>query len=135
MNLMDVREAIVAILMEGLGGMWQGYPYMIDQFAAPAFFVADPIAWDYSRTMDRGVSVTLPIRFALPRADEQSAQEMIAALMSTDPGSPYDILDANVSLNDTVDSSRVARAGRIASYRTGGGDLYLGFELELEIEA
>jgi hypothetical protein len=134
MNLMDVREAIVAILEPEMPG-WQGYPYLVDGFQAPAFFVGDPVAWNYAQTMSGGITLTLPIRFAVPRADEQGAQEIMSALLSTEPGSPYAIFDAHTNLNGTVDSSYVARAGRIASYRTGGGDLYLGFELELEIQA
>jgi hypothetical protein len=134
MNLMDVREAIVAILNAEMAG-WQGYPYLVDQFQAPAFFVADPVEWNYAHTFDNGITFVLPVRFAVPRADEQGAHEIISALLSTEDGSPYDIFSRHADLNNTVDSMFVARAGRIAHYRTGGGDAYIGFELELEIVA
>lgn len=134
MKLIDVREAIIDILQPSLPG-WQGYPYLVDQFQAPAFFVGDPIEWNYARTLGTGITCILPVRFAIPRADEQTAQEVMSDLLSTNEGSPFDILYQNPNLNGTVDSSFVARAGRMATYRTGGGDLYIGFELELEIEA
>jgi len=133
-NLLATREAIVEILESEMPG-WEGYPYLVDQFAAPAFFVADPIEWNYAHTLDGGVTLVLPIRFAIPRADDQGAQEIMSGLLSTDEGSPWEILTEHPNLNDTVNSSFVARAGRISSYRTGGGDLYLGFEMELEIMA
>ena len=134
MKLMDVRYAIVAILEPGMPG-WQGYPYLVDQFQAPAFFVGDPLEWNYAQAIPTGISLVLPVRFAVPRANEQEAQEIVSELPSTDEGSPFAILSAQTSLNGTVDSSFVARAGRMATYRTGGGDAYLGFELELEIMA
>lgn len=134
MKLMDVRNALVSILEIEMPG-WQGYPYLVDQFQAPAFFVADPIEWNYAHAFDAGIAFILPVRFAVPRGDEQSAHEMISDLLSTEPGSPFDILNRHTNLNGTVDSSYVARAGRIAHYRTGGGDSYIGFELELEIQA
>jgi hypothetical protein len=134
MKLMDVRNAIISILEPEMLG-WQGYPYLVDQFQAPAFFVGDPLEWNYAQSMPTGISLVLPVRFAVPRADDQEAQEIMSELLSTDAGSPFAILSAHTSLNGTVDSSFVARAGRIATYRTGGGDAYLGFELELEIMA
>jgi hypothetical protein len=133
MKLMDVRNAIVSILSEEMPG-WQCYPYLVDSFQAPALFVGDPIEWSYAQTLGGGdISLVLPIRFAVPRADDQGAQEVMSELLSTDDGTPYEILSRHTNLNGTVDSQFVARAGHIASYRTGGGDLYLGFELELEI--
>jgi hypothetical protein len=135
-DLMAIREAIVTQLKTAsmLDG-WQVFPYIVDQFPAPAAFVCDPTGWRYDTDFDGGVEFTLTIRYAVPRADEAEAHRIISNIISTAPGSPKKAIEADPSLNGTVHSAGIARVGRMARYRTGGGDSYLGVEQEIDIAA
>lgn len=136
MDLMAIRNKLVEIigtatLLDG----WTGFPYIIDEFPSPAFFITDPLEWVYGSTMSGGVDLVLPVRYCVSRADPKYAHEILSQIISTEAGTPFAVIDDNPSLGGVVDSATVRSLGRFSRYRTGGGASYLGAEQEIAIMA
>jgi hypothetical protein len=136
MDLMTVRDKIIEQLATCAGlADWQGYSFFVDQFVSPAYFVGDPFEWTYDTTFGGGCTFQVPIRFAVPRADERTAQRTLSWVVSTGDDSPKAALEANASLDGEINYLSVISVGRWARYRTTTSDSYMGVELVLKIEA
>lgn len=136
MDLVAIRRAIVDTLKaSSTFDGWEGFPWVVDQFPAPAFFVTDPTNWQYDTDFSGHTSFTLAIRLAFPRDNEVTAHQTISQLISNQDNMPKKLLEGNPDLSGTVDSIAVQRVSRMTRYRAAAGSSYLGAEIEIDIVA
>lgn len=88
------------------------YDYPPDTLAVPAAVVAFPESIEYDLTMDRGKDrLTVPVHVIVGKVSDRSATKTIAGyLNSSGVGSFKAVIESDVTLNGSVDSTRVTEA-------------------------
>ncbi len=131
---LNVIRAAVAVLLDGVPNLQvaQEFP---DQIVPPQVVIGLPEAGEYYPTIAPGdrINFDLPMFVYVQRAQVRPAQRLLMDLISTGTTlSIPDVLKADITLGDTVDSSMLREFRDLGKYEVANTD-YLGAELILEV--
>lgn len=132
MDLSSVRTGLKTTL-ENISGL-RTYDYVPDNVNVPAAIVEFPSEVLFDRSFQRGVeSLEISVLIIVGKANDRNSQAQIEKYLAKDgPTSIKATLDADTTLDGSVQTSRATKASGFGEY-TVGTSSYLGFRVFVEV--